>query len=117
MLLLNPKIMNLKKALLLSILSGLLFVMAWPVNGFPIVIFAAFVPLLFVEKAFASKTAKKAPWLFFALSYLTFLIWNLGTTWWLINSTLFGMLFANLCSAVYPERGFIYDRDGARFCL
>jgi len=101
MLLLNPKIMNLKKALLLSILSGLLFVMAWPVNGFPIVIFAAFVPLLFVEKAFASKTEKKAPWLFFALSYLTFLIWNLGTTWWLINSTLFGMLFANLCNSLF----------------
>lgn len=101
MLLLNPKTMNLKKALLLSILSGLLFVIAWPVNGFPIVIFGAFVPLLFVEEAYASRSEKKARGAFFALSYLTFLIWNLGTTWWLINSTLFGMLFANLCNSLF----------------
>ncbi len=44
--------MKAQKALLLSIFSGLLFVFAWPVNGFSIFIFGSFVPLFFIEHSF-----------------------------------------------------------------
>ena len=93
--------MKAKKAFLLSALSGLLFVLAWPVNGQPLFIFGAFVPLLFLEDAFANTSAKKARWKLFAWTYFSFLIWNIGVTWWLINASLFGMLFANLCNSLF----------------
>ncbi|CAI8253418.1 MAG: Apolipoprotein N-acyltransferase [Flavobacteriaceae bacterium] len=93
--------MKAQKALLFSIFSGLLFVFAWPVNGFSIFIFGSFVPLFFVEHSFAQSKKKYAHWRFFGWSYLVFLIWNLGTTWWLINATVFGMLFANLCNSLF----------------
>lgn len=93
--------MNFKKPFFLAILSGLLFVISWPVNGLSIVIFGAFVPLLWIEKNLSDS---RPPYRFLKLlgwSYLTFGLWNLGTTWWLINASVFGMIFANLCNSLF----------------
>ncbi|MFK8279361.1 apolipoprotein N-acyltransferase [Capnocytophaga canimorsus] len=82
-----------KKNLLLAVLSGLLLSVAWPTYGYSAFIFVAFVPLLFVEKklrASAKRTKRKV----FFLSYLSFLIWNIFTTWWLWYSTKAGAVFA-----------------------
>tara|TARA_B100000497_G_scaffold15552_1_gene17986 strand:- start:72 stop:1628 length:1557 start_codon:yes stop_codon:yes gene_type:complete len=79
-----------KKYILLSIFSGLLFGLSWPVKGLVFLIFIAFVPLLLIEKELRDKSSL---YIFF-YSLLSFVIWNLITSWWLINSTVFGMLFA-----------------------
>ena len=72
---------------LLSILTGLLLAVSWPLHGIPIFIFVAFVPLLLAEHHLTnfSKVKKKALGVF-GFSFLAFFIWNILTTWWLWNS-------------------------------
>ena len=84
------------KYLLYSVLSGLLLGFSWPVNGFVIFIFIAFVPLLYLEELLRNKSLKKL----FSYSFITFFIWNTIATWWLIHSTLFGMTFAILVNSL-----------------
>jgi apolipoprotein N-acyltransferase len=79
-----------KSMLIKSVLSGFLLALSWPVNGFSILIFIAFVPLLHLT--FIKPPKNKL--LLLSLIYLTFLIWNGATTWWLWNATAFGMFFA-----------------------
>lgn len=86
---------------LLAILSALLFSSAWPINGFTFIIFGALIPLLFLENSIRLSDFKRKGLLVFGYSYLTFLLWNLLITWWLINSSLIGMLFANICNSFF----------------
>ncbi|MCD4736363.1 MAG: hypothetical protein K8R53_09985, partial [Bacteroidales bacterium] len=69
----------------LSVLSGLIFTLAWPINGFPALLFFAFVPLLVIENYIYSN--KKSYLSLFLYSYIAFIIWNALTTWWIWNST------------------------------
>ena len=87
--------------LLLSIGSGLALGQSWPTEGFTFLIFVALIPLLFLEHSIRSGVSKRKSLRIFGYGYLSFLVWNLITTWWLINSTLFGMLFANLCNSLF----------------
>jgi apolipoprotein N-acyltransferase len=80
--------------LLLSVLSGLLLFAAWPVSPLTFLIFIAFVPLLWLEQQATSR--KK----FFGWTYVTLVIWNLATTWWVLNSTLIGGIAAILANAL-----------------
>jgi apolipoprotein N-acyltransferase len=87
------------KNLLLSILSGILLAISWPTYGFPIFIFVAFVPLLFVERDIRTQF-QNTKWRFFGYAFLTFLTWNLITTGWLYYASFFGMVFANLVNSL-----------------
>ena len=80
--------------LLLSLLSGLLLFAAWPVSPLTFLIFIAFVPLLWLEQQTTSR--KK----FFGWTYLTLVVWNIATTWWVLNSTLIGGAAAILANAL-----------------
>ncbi|MDO4881604.1 MAG: apolipoprotein N-acyltransferase [Capnocytophaga sp.] len=84
------------KNLFLTILSGSLLAISWPTYGFTLGIFIAFVPLLLME--YNLRNAKNS-YVFF-LSYLSFLIWNAFTTWWIWNSTIIGALFAILVNSL-----------------
>ena len=85
-----------KSQLIKSVLSGVLLALSWPVDGFPILIFIAFVPLLHL--IFIKPPNNKLALL--GCVYLTFLIWNSATTWWLWNATAFGMFFAILVNSL-----------------
>lgn len=87
------------KNLLLSILTGILLAISWPTYGFPIFIFIAFVPLLFVERSIRTQF-QYTKWRFFGYSFFTFMIWNLITTGWLYYASFFGMVFANLVNSL-----------------
>jgi len=89
----------LKKPLYLSILSGLLLALSWPTYGYQILLFIAFIPLLFAENILRT-SAKKVKLKVWFYSYLTFVIWNSITTWWLYYASLFGMLFAVLVNSL-----------------
>ncbi len=78
----------------LSTLSGLLLFLAWPESYFTLLIFVAFVPLLFV----ADNT--KSPKELFVYTFITMLIWNAGTTWWLWNSTSVGAIAAIIANSL-----------------
>ncbi len=67
----------------LSLLSGILFWISWPVSGSPIFLFSAFIPLLFIEE----RAGKGQGFKFFLFAYLSLLLWNVLTTWWVYNST------------------------------
>lgn len=89
----------LKKPLVLSALSGLLLALSWPTYGYPLLIFIAFVPLFFAEKKLRA-TGNKVKTKVLANAYLTFLLWNLITTWWLFYASAVGMLFAVLVNSL-----------------
>ncbi len=80
--------------LLLSLLSGLLLTMAWPVNGFAGLLFIAFVPLLFIEDRFSKPYKVSCNFCGLIYSYPAFFLWNLLTTWWISNATSFGAILA-----------------------
>ena len=92
-----------KNLLFSSIVSGLLLGLSWPTYGFVFLIFIGFVPLLHVEY----ELRKKSTFKIFYLSFIAFLIWNLITSWWLINSTIFGMVFAVLLYSTLMSTVFI----------
>ena len=71
----------------LTVLSGVLLGLAWMASFTVPLIFIAFVPLLWLfrdlEKTPEHKNGKR----FFGYAFLSFLVWNVITTWWIINST------------------------------
>jgi len=90
-------------SLLFSILSGLLLFIAWPDSVLTPFIFIAFVPLLML----ADKVEKKI--IFFRYTFLSLLIWNIGTTWWIWNSTApgaIGAIVANSLLMTVPLWGY-----------
>jgi apolipoprotein N-acyltransferase len=76
-----------KKIISLSLLSGLLFSIAWPPVGYPILLFVAFIPLLFMEDALLTQKILSGRLKLFFYSYLTFLIWNSSSTYWVCNAS------------------------------
>lgn len=88
------------KNLLLAVLSGILFAISWPTYGFPLFLFLAFVPLLFIEKKIRESNTKKSGFKILGYSYITFIIFNAITTWWLYYATPFGMYFAVLANSL-----------------
>ncbi len=87
--------------LLLSVLSGLLFTISWPVNGIPLFIFIAFVPLLIIEGEILDHPQKYGCCAIFKFIYPAFFIWNLLTTWWVGYSTLFGVVMAVVLNSAF----------------
>jgi len=100
--------------LLLSVLSALLLFAAWPVSPLTLLIFVAFIPLLWMEQQGIRRGR------FFGWTYLTMLIWNILTTWWICNSTVpagIAAMLANSLLMCIPWIGFynVKKRMGARF--
>jgi len=86
------------KNILLALLSGAVLAIGWPTYGFPLFLFFGFVPLLVAE--YKVRTNKYHKSQVFGLAFLTFFIWNMITTWWIYNSTPFGMWFAELVNSL-----------------
>ncbi|MFD2561680.1 apolipoprotein N-acyltransferase [Aquimarina rubra] len=86
------------KNILLIVISGLLLAIGWPTYGFPLFLFFGFVPLLITE--YKIRHNKNHNIQVFGLSFLTFFIWNTITTWWIYNSTPFGMWFAEIVNSL-----------------
>jgi len=78
----------------LSLASGLLLYASWPVSPLTFLIFFAFVPLLWIEEQGIRRSG------FFGWTYLSMFIWNLSTTWWMINSTVPGGIAAILANSL-----------------
>lgn len=80
--------------LLLSILSGLLLFVAWPVSPLTFTIFFALVPLLLAADIATKKNQ------FFLVTLLALFIWNATTTWWIWNSTDVGSIAAIIANSL-----------------
>lgn len=96
-----------KNNLVLAVLSGLLLAISWPTYGFPLLLFVAFVPLLWVEYNIRNSKETNQFSKVFGYSYLTFFIWNSITTWWIWYATPFGMFFALIVNSLLMTLVFV----------
>jgi apolipoprotein N-acyltransferase len=78
---------------LLSIGCGLLLFIAWPVSPLTVLIFFSFIPLLWLEM----RVVRKRKFLLF--TYITMLIWNISTTWWIWNASAPGAVAAFIANS------------------
>jgi len=90
-----------KHLALLSLLSGILLAAAWPSRGCSLLSFIALVPLLLVEHFISQNKKLFARGTIVAYSYITFLSFNLLTTWWVIVSTTVGALLAFILNSLF----------------
>ena len=82
-----------KQRYIASVLSGLLMILSFPeIGNLSMFMFIALIPLLLVEHTIYSNKLKSSK--LFAYSYLTFFIYNLGTTWWIWNASEGGAILA-----------------------
>ena len=86
--------------LLLSVTAALLLSAGWLVHSLVPAVFLAWLPLLELDFILEAENRPKQNRRFFAYCYLTFLLWNVLTTWWIINSTLEGALMAFFANAL-----------------
>jgi len=80
--------------------TGLLLAGAWPMNGFPGLLFIAFLPLLYLEDHIASNQQKYSSWAPFFLSLPGLTLWNALTTFWIYNSSAVGGIVAILLNSI-----------------
>lgn len=83
-----------------SLLSGSIFIIAWPTTALAPLTFIAFVPILILFDAIQNDTKKRKGIRFLFYTYLALLIWNVGTTYWVYNSTAAGGIFAMVVNAL-----------------
>lgn len=91
----------------LALLSGLLLWAAWPVSPLTVLIFAGFVPLLWLAESGISRRR------FFGLVYLSMFTWNVAATWWIWNASAPGAVAAFLANSLLmclPWLGYIVVR-------
>ncbi|NSL88488.1 apolipoprotein N-acyltransferase [Chitinophaga sp. Mgbs1] len=83
------------KNLLLCVLSSVLLWLAWPTMPVTPLIFLGFLPLLYITEKVRHRTK------YFGLVFLSLLLWNVATTWWVGNTTLPASgVFANSFNAL-----------------
>jgi apolipoprotein N-acyltransferase len=88
-----------RKRYFFSILSGLLMVVSFPYTGsITALVFVSWIPLLLVENTIASRKYRSGKVYIHAL--ITFLIYNLGTLWWIWNASEGGAVFAVVLNAL-----------------
>lgn len=106
---------------LLSILSGILMVLSFPFTGsLSLLAFVAWIPLLLIEKNTISFRHRSGR--IFVYAYLTFLIYNIGTTWWIWNASVGGAILAFVLNSLLMAIAFyvfhkINKKIGSKFSL
>ncbi len=84
--------------ILLSALSGILLSLAW--LGFPgWIMFVAFLPLLILDNYFVENKLEFRSVSFWGHTFLSFFIWNISTTWWIMHATLAGAAMAIIANS------------------
>ena len=94
--------MKLKHSFFYSILTSIFLSLSWPAYGFVFFVFFSLVPLLYFEY----KTDFCFRKLFFPV-FVSFLLWNLFTTYWIMYSSLPGMLIAVFLNSLFMSFVFI----------
>ena len=87
--------------LLYAISSGLLLALAWADWMNATLLLVAFVPILILEDNLFQNKKSEGSILAFYYSLLTFFIWNLATTWWIVLATPTGMVIVVLLNSLF----------------
>jgi apolipoprotein N-acyltransferase len=88
------------KPAVLALLGAALLWAGWPVHPapLPLLLFVGWVPYLLLEHQLTRRGARKRT--VFLYTYLTLLLWNAFTTWWVSYSTLGGGITAVILNAL-----------------
>lgn len=105
---------------LLAVFSGLLLAFSWFPHGMMPLLFIAFIPLLIVENEVFNNPEKYNSRIIFYYSFVTFAIWNIMTTWWIVNASWGGAAMAFFVSTLFMSLTFLFfhkikKRVGARW--
>lgn len=83
----------------LSVLSGVLLSLPWlGLSGWTI--FLAFLPLLYLDGFFIERKTEFRGVMFWGHAFLSFFIWNLVTTWWIVHATAVGAALAIITNSL-----------------
>jgi apolipoprotein N-acyltransferase len=88
------------KNTVLAIISGLLLSFAWPTEGSAFLLFFALAPLLLAIEDIIENGKSKKGLKILGLAYLSFVIWNFFSTWWLHHADFYAGLFAVLANSL-----------------
>lgn len=96
-----------QKPIILALLSGILLALAMPPLPTFLVVFIAFLPILYIEGKHSlslqkqTTPKKRFPNLpLFGHGFIAFFVWNLLATWWVAKATIVGMLIAVIGNAL-----------------
>ena len=92
----------------LSLISGSIFLIAWPTSSLAPLTFIAFVPILILFDSIQNDAKKRKGIRFIFYTYLALLLWNISTTYWVYNSTAAGGIFAMVVNALLMSIPFIF---------
>ncbi len=99
--------------ILLSVLSGLLFSLPW--LGFPgWILFVAFLPLLYLDRYFVVNRKEFKGISFWGHAWLSFFIWNILTTWWIMHATIIGAALAIVANSFLMSLVFLLSHGARR---
>jgi apolipoprotein N-acyltransferase len=87
--------------LLMSLAGGLLLSLSWPENGIASVLFFAIIPFLIVEDTIYKNPEKFSGFAVLFYTYPGFFLWNLLTTWWIYEASMFGAVMAVLFNSLF----------------
>ena len=83
-----------KRNIFHATISGLLLCLPWYEHFSGLILCISLIPLLFIENSLLTKPHQKSGLSMFLYATISFLVWNIGSTWWIINAS-----FAGACSA------------------
>ena len=89
--------MNIRKNILLALASGLLLGLPWSVSALYFVIFFAWVPLLLLEEEVRHGPN---PYAIFNYAFVSFFLWNIMGTWWIIRAQFVGAILIILTNSL-----------------
>ena len=99
-----------KRWLLLSTLSGILLTLGFPISPLTALMFVGFIPLLMIQKEISvqndlnTEGDKKQGIVKYAFN--AFIIWNIGSTFWVANAGLIAGMLANYLNALFMAWAF-----------
>ncbi|MFP4060689.1 MAG: apolipoprotein N-acyltransferase [Bacteroidales bacterium] len=98
--------MKKEKRIFFAVLSGVLLSAGWYEWASGLILLFALVPLLHVENYLVKNKDDFKSVAAFGYAFITFITWNILTTWWIINASFAGLLMAilintSLMSAVF----------------
>ena len=88
---------NTRKNLFLSLTSGLLLGIPWSVSPLFFLIFIAWVPLLLLEEEIRDHPNS---YILFNYAFVSFLLWNILGTWWILQAQWLGAILIMLANAL-----------------
>ena len=96
-----------KHRFLLSFISGVSMALAFPYSGSLVpLIFVAWVPLLLVENIILDNNYRSGK--VFIHAYITFFVFNLGSTWWVWNASAGGAALAIILNSLLMTFAFYF---------